>query len=70
MQTSATMLRLKPRRRTVLVETFRELANLSAAALVLGQFVGQQPLSFWSILAGAGIWFVLVGAALIFAGEE
>ena len=40
---STTMLRLKPRRRAVLVETLRELANLVAGALVLGRLVGNQP---------------------------
>ena len=57
--TSATMLQLKARRRAVLVETFRELANLSAGALVLRQFVAQQPLSFLSILVGAATWVAL-----------
>lgn len=64
------MLRLKSRRRAVLVETFQELANLSAGALVLGQFVAQQPLPFWLILVGAAIWVALVGLALLFAGAE
>jgi hypothetical protein len=41
-----TMLRLTARHREVLTETLRELANLVAGAMVLGQFVGQQA---WSL---------------------
>ncbi|MBI4266144.1 MAG: hypothetical protein HY657_17350 [Acidobacteria bacterium] len=58
------------RRRTVLVETLRELANLSAGALVLGRFVSGQSMSLWLLLAGAGIWLLLVGMALLVAGEQ
>jgi len=50
------MLRLKPQRRAALGETLRELANLAAGALVLGQFVGEQRLSTGSILAGILLW--------------
>jgi hypothetical protein len=64
------MLRLKTRQRGVLVETLRELANLSAGALVLGQFVGQQPLSVWAVLGGVGLWFVLVAWAVVLTGED
>lgn len=64
------MLRLKPKRRTVLSETFRELANLAAGAMVLGQFVGQQPLSFGVLLAGVAMWVMLVGLALLYAGDK
>jgi len=64
------MLRLKPRRRTVLSEAFRELANLAAGAMVLGQFVGQQPLSFGVLLAGVAMWVTLVGLALLYAGDK
>ena len=63
-----TMLRLKARRRVVLVETFRELANLVAGALVLSQFIGQQALSLWLVLAGVAMWVLLLGLALLFAG--
>jgi hypothetical protein len=63
------MLRLKPRRRTVLVETLRELANLTAGALVLAQFVGRQPLSLRLALAGIASWLVLVGAAVLLVEE-
>ena len=64
------MIRLKPRQRTALGETLRELANLVAGALVLGQFVGERRLSIWSVLAGIAAWFVLVGLVLLLAGEK
>jgi hypothetical protein len=65
-----TMLRLKTRQRAVFAETLRELANLAAGALVLGQFVGQRPLSFRMVLGGVALWFVLVGLAIVLTGEE
>jgi hypothetical protein len=64
------MLRLKLRRRTVLVETFRELANLAAGALVLGRFVGEQALSAALVVSGVAAWLLLVGAAFWLAGEN
>jgi hypothetical protein len=63
-----TMLRLTAGRRSVLAEAFRELANLAAAALILGQLIGQQPLSPGLVLAGAAMWAVFLGIALLFAG--
>ena len=64
------MLRLKSRQRAALGETLRELANFAAAALVLGQFVGQQPPSWRLILAGVSIWVVMISVALALIGEE
>jgi hypothetical protein len=64
------MLRLKKQQRAVLVETLREPANLAAGALVLGQVVGERPLSPWLVLGGVAVWFVLVGAAVRLTGEE
>jgi len=61
------MLRLSSRRRGILAETLRELANLCVGVLALGQFVGTRPWSFWLVLAGVAWWFVLVGLALLFA---
>jgi len=46
-------------------QTLRELANYAAAALVFGQFVGQQRLSWWLVLAGITFWFVFVSLALV-----
>ena len=58
-----TMLRLDRRQREALGYTLRELANFVAAALVLGQIVGDRPRS-WLILAGIAAWSVLVAWAL------
>ena len=65
-----TMLRLNSRRRSVLSETFRELANLSVGALVLGQFASGGQWSIAVFLSGIAFWFMLVGLALFFAGDK
>ena len=63
------MLRLTPSRRDALSATVRDLANYGAAALVFGQFIGQDAVSWAVVLAGIGIWFVLVSLALAVEGE-
>jgi hypothetical protein len=55
--------------RAVLSETFRELANLAGGAMVLGQFVGERPLSAGIVLIGLLAWMILVGLALFYAGD-
>jgi hypothetical protein len=65
-----TMLRLGPQRRALLAEAFRELANLVAAALVLGQLVTQERVSPSLLLGGIGAWLLLLGLALTFAPEN
>jgi hypothetical protein len=65
-----TMLRLNPRQRGALSETLRELANLVAAALVVGQFVTQQAPSWWLILTGIAAWVAFVGFGLMLEGER
>ena len=64
------MLHLKPQQRAVLIETFREVGNLSAGAMILGQFVGERPWSVWVLLAGVGAWITLIGIAVRLAGDE
>lgn len=64
------MLGLKERQRAALSETLRELANVAAGAMALGQFVGQQPLSWSLFLAGIVVWCALVGLGLLLAGER
>ena len=47
------------------------IANLAAAALVLSQFVGQQPLSWSTAVGGLAAWTVLTTlGVLLLAGEE
>jgi hypothetical protein len=64
------MLRLTRARRDLLAEALRDLANLSAGALVLGQFVGQQPLSWGLMFVGVTTWLVLLVIAIAFTKGE
>ena len=64
------MLRFNSRQRSALGDTLRELANLAAAALVFGQFVGQGLLSWRVLMAGGTAWLVLVAYALVLEGES
>ena len=63
------MLRLKQRQRVALGETLRDLANLSAAALVFGQFVAQGLASWKTLVVGTTFWFVVVSLGLLMEGE-
>jgi hypothetical protein len=67
---SLTMLRLDKTQRRAVSDTVRQLANLVAGALVLGQFVGQRPSSFILLMASVAVWFVLVCVGLWFAAEK
>jgi hypothetical protein len=53
-----------------LSETLRELANLVAGAMVLGQFVGDARSSAWPVLAGVVLWFFFVGVAVVLKGDN
>jgi hypothetical protein len=64
------MLRLDRGQRSALGHIFGELANLVAAALVLGQFLGEQPFAWWTLTAGMGSWGVLVSLAVLLAAGE
>lgn len=63
------MIRFERRQRTALSETLRELANLAAAAFVLGQFVTSQPLSWRLMLMGIAFWIAFVGVGLLLEGD-
>jgi hypothetical protein len=66
------MLRLEPRQRAALSETIRELANLVAAALVVGQVITARPQA-WLIAGGIAIWAIwlaFVGLALLLEEER
>jgi hypothetical protein len=63
------MLRLNQTQRVAFSDTLRELANLVAGALALGQFVGEQRPSLWLVLAGMTGWIVLVGWGLLLRGD-
>jgi len=63
------MLRFSTRQRVALGKTLRELANLSAAALVFGQFVAQGFASWSTLVVGTGFWFLVVWFGLLLEGE-
>lgn len=62
------MLRLKREQLAELSETLRDLANLVFGAFVLGQFLAQEPLSWWLLLVGLLSWVLLVSFALVLSG--
>ena len=65
-----TMIRFEPATTgSALSETLRELANLAAAAFVLGQFVTSQSLSWGLMLMGIVFWLAFVGAGLMLEGD-
>jgi hypothetical protein len=64
------MLRLKPRQRAITVEKLPDLANIAAGFFVFGQFVGDEPTSFWLVVAGLGIGVTIAGITLLIAGGE
>jgi len=64
------MIRLNRRQRAALSETFREFANLTAAALVVGQFVTDRPLSWLVIGMGLVIWAGFIALGLLLEGER
>jgi hypothetical protein len=63
------MLRFSARQLVALGETLRDLANLAAAALVFGQFVGEGFLSLGLAVAGTAFWLVVVWLGLLMEGE-
>jgi hypothetical protein len=64
------MLRWTRRRREALSETLRELANLTLAALVLGQAVGTEPPILWLLVMGGVAWVALVLVALLLVRND
>lgn len=64
------MIRLDRGQRGALGETFRELANLIAAVLVLGQFVTPQPPSWRLMLTGITAWVAFVVLGVLLEGER
>jgi len=63
------MLGLDQPQRLALGETLRELANLAAAALVVGQLVTELA-SLTLMLLGAVAWLGLVALGVVLAGER
>jgi hypothetical protein len=51
----ATILHFGRAQRSLLAETLRDIANLAAAEMIFGQFVGGQVFSTWTAVGGAGV---------------
>ena len=64
------MLELRPKQREVLAQTFRELANIAAAALVFGQALGDRPFSLALAVIAVALWVALLAGALVLAREN
>ena len=54
----------------MIVEKLPDLANIIAGVFVVGQFVGEQPVSLWLVTTGLAIWAGLAGVTLLIAGGE
>jgi hypothetical protein len=52
----------------LLAETLRDIANVAAGAMVFGQFIGLQTLSYSIAAFGMGVWVALVTFAMVLAG--
>jgi hypothetical protein len=52
----------------LLAETLRDIANIVAGAMVFGQFIGSQTLSYSIAAFGMGVWVALVTFAMVLAG--
>ena len=65
------MVRLNRKQRSALSDTARQVGNLTFGALVLGQFVGNRPVS-WGLIASGGIASIALAmmGILLLAGEE
>lgn len=64
------MVRLTDAQRTVLTQALPAVAHVALGALVFGQFLREQPFSFWLATAGLGIWLSCVSAAVAIAGGK
>ena len=62
------MVRLNRQQRMLLAETLRDIANIAAGAMVFGQFIGSQTLSYSIAAFGMGVWVALVTFAMVLAG--
>ena len=61
---------VKTTQQVVIVEKLPDLANIIAGVFVVGQFVGEQPVSLWLVTTGLAIWAGLAGVTLLIAGGE
>lgn len=59
------MLRLKSRQREVLADKVPDMANIIAAAIVIGLMVGEPRVSWLAFLAAITIWIVSLVFVLV-----
>ena len=64
------MVRSVPRQRALFADKLLDLANYAAAALVFGQFVSAQGVSWAVILMGVATWIVFAAWAFWLTGER
>lgn len=62
------MLVLKREQRELLADTFKDIANVAAGAIVFGQFLSDGVFSFSLALVGATLWIVFVAFAVGVSG--
>jgi len=70
LEDEATMLRLKPQQRQMLVDKLPDVANLAVGALFLGQFLSDRPFSYVLAVFGVALWTAIIGFTLRVAGIE
>lgn len=63
------MVRLRQRKRALVAETLRDIANIAAGAMVFGQFLADAMFSASVAFGGMALWFVFVGCAILLATE-
>ena len=64
------MLELNHKQRAVLADKLPDVANIAAAALVFGQFLGERAFSWWLALCGLALWGALVSCAIALTGGK
>ena len=63
------MLILQREQHLLLAETLRDIANVTAGAMVFGQWLAERPFSPWLALFGIELWVGLVTMAVLIAGR-
>jgi hypothetical protein len=59
------MVRLTREQRRILADKLPDLANVGAGLLILGQLVGDQPVSIPLFILGTAFWVMLLTLALV-----
>jgi hypothetical protein len=62
--------RLNAAQRAVLVDKAPDFATLILGGLILGQIIGERPLSIPFVIGALVVWLVTLGAMLMITGDE